>query len=353
MGNYLERIDFKNNQAPWLNDINLNKLQDNVENAITELHAQGVATGDTLPIGSILPFAGSTIPENWLECKGQAVSRTDYAELFSAIGTIWGIGDGSTTFNLPDLQGKVTVGKDEDDTDFDEVGKTGGEKEHTLTVNEMPTHNHEFNKTNVATMAGSGANEMSQTGGGRTYELLGIQNTGGSQPHNNIQPFAVSAYIIKAKQSSGLVADVVDSLTSDSTTDALSAKQGKVLNEKIENILPDITVGQEFETGMKIAGKKEYGKIINFGALTNAINKEVAHGLDIDNIEHLRIYGTTKDPTAKTIFPLPSVGLNHSDGIRILIQNDKLIINALSDRLAYTETFVYLYYTKNSSEEVS
>lgn len=154
---------------------------------------------DLLPVGSVVSFAGPTIPQDWLECKGQAVSRTDYAELFSAIGTIWGTGDGSTTFNLPDLQGRVTVGKNEDDTDFDEVGKTGGEKEHTLTISEMPSHNHDFNKTNVATMAGSGANEMSQTEGGRTYELMGIKNTGGSQPHNNLQPYAIMNYIIKAK----------------------------------------------------------------------------------------------------------------------------------------------------------
>ena len=80
------------------------------------------------------------------------------------------------------------------------------------------------------------ANEMSQISGGRTYELLGIQNTGGSQAHNNLQPYAVSPYIIKAKQSSGLVADVVDNLASDSATDALSAKQGKILNEKIAEL---------------------------------------------------------------------------------------------------------------------
>lgn len=347
MGNYLKRIDFKNNQAPWLNDINLNKLQDNVEDAITELHAQGVATGDTLPIGSILPFAGSTIPENWLECKGQAVSRTDYAELFSAIGTIWGTGDGSTTFNLPDLQGRVTVGKDEDDTDFDEVGKTGGEKEHTLTVAEMPAHNHNFNKTNVATMAGSGANEMSQISGGRTYELLGIQNTGGSQAHNNLQPYAVSAYIIKAKQSSGLVADVVDNLTSDSTTDALSAKQGKILNEKIENMSINIISGQEIKTGRYINGSPEYLKRIDFGVLPNTDSKKVASGLT--NITITRpLQGLAKNETGLVLnipHSSPSL-LTFNVSVAYYHTDNTIEVVTGNDRSSYTSAFVDIYYTK-------
>lgn len=64
-----------------------------------------------LPAGiGPLPYAGSTIPTGWLECDGSAVSRTTYAALFTAIGTTWGTGDGSTTFNLPDMRGKVAIG---------------------------------------------------------------------------------------------------------------------------------------------------------------------------------------------------------------------------------------------------
>ena len=87
MGRYLERINFVNNKAPWLNDINLNKLQENIENVITELHSQGVATGDTLPVGSVLEWYSDTIPENWLLCEGQEVSRNDYQELYSVLDT--------------------------------------------------------------------------------------------------------------------------------------------------------------------------------------------------------------------------------------------------------------------------
>lgn len=64
----------------------------------------------SIPSGFILPFAGTSIPEGWLICNGAAVSRTEYAALFSAIGTKWGEGDGSTTFNLPDLDERFIEG---------------------------------------------------------------------------------------------------------------------------------------------------------------------------------------------------------------------------------------------------
>ena len=62
--------------------------------------------------GLVLPFAGSTAPKGWLLCYGQAVKRSDYPHLFSVIGTNFGTGDGSTTFNVPDLRGCVPAGKD-------------------------------------------------------------------------------------------------------------------------------------------------------------------------------------------------------------------------------------------------
>ena len=63
-----------------------------------------------MPVGCVIPFAGAAAPTGWLLCQGQAVSRTTYAQLFSVIGTTYGSGDGSTTFNLPDMRGRVAVG---------------------------------------------------------------------------------------------------------------------------------------------------------------------------------------------------------------------------------------------------
>jgi microcystin-dependent protein len=71
------------------------------------------ATGSiigTLPAGMVMYFANSTVPQGWLQCNGAAISRTSYTELFAAIGTVYGTGDGSTTFNLPDLRGQFVRG---------------------------------------------------------------------------------------------------------------------------------------------------------------------------------------------------------------------------------------------------
>ena len=132
-----EYIEFDNNNQPAINDTNLNRLQQLIKQDI-----QGAVSGDTLPIGAILPFGSNTVPENWLLCDGSAVSRTQYQDLFNTIGITFGQGDGFETFNLPDLRDRIPVGKDSNDTDFNLLGNTGGEKTHTLTIQEMPSHNH-------------------------------------------------------------------------------------------------------------------------------------------------------------------------------------------------------------------
>ena len=85
---------------------------------------------DPSPIGSIQAYGGSTAPTGWLMCDGSAVSRSTYAMLFSVIGTTYGEGDGSTTFNLPDLTGKVAVGSG---TDY-ALGSSGGKDKVTLSA---------------------------------------------------------------------------------------------------------------------------------------------------------------------------------------------------------------------------
>lgn len=166
-------------------------------------------TGDTLPVGSISAYSGENIPTNWLKCNGQAVSRADYPELFNTIGTTYGSGDGSTTFNLPNISERVIVGNN-GDGEFS-LGNTGGEKEHILTIDEMPSHTHDINPSGATTFASGGNNDINQTSGSRTYTFLGIGSTGDDQPHNNMQPYIALNYIIKAKQSVG----VVGTITSD------------------------------------------------------------------------------------------------------------------------------------------
>jgi microcystin-dependent protein len=107
------------------------------------------------PAGVINMWATTTAPTSWLLCDGTAVSRTTYAALFAVISTTYGVGDGSTTFNVPNLKGKVPVGRDSADSSFDTMGETGGAKTHTLSSSEsgVPVHGH----ANTATFNGTAA----------------------------------------------------------------------------------------------------------------------------------------------------------------------------------------------------
>jgi microcystin-dependent protein len=90
------------------------------------------------PAGIVMPFAGTTAPQGYLLCDGSAVSRDTYSALFAAIGTVYGAGDGVSTFNLPDLSGRVVLGVSQSHA----LGSTGGEATHTLTEQELPAHSH-------------------------------------------------------------------------------------------------------------------------------------------------------------------------------------------------------------------
>ncbi len=143
--------------------------------------------------GFIYPLASETVPEGFLLCDGAAYSRTQYAELFEAIGTTYGAGDGSTTFNVPNLSTRVPVGTG----DGYDLGATGGEETHQLTVEEMPSHKHGFS---VSTTDGYGSTPAQVAeGDGKNWSsgYNGETNsTGGGQPHNNMQPYTVVNYII-------------------------------------------------------------------------------------------------------------------------------------------------------------
>lgn len=182
-------------------------------------------TGDTLPIGSITAYGGESIPTNWLKCNGSEVSRTEYQELFEVIGTTYGSGDASTTFNVPNISERVIVGS-AGDGEF-ATGNIGGEKEHALTVDEMPSHKHGVGYVggnangNHAGMSGTSAEPNSYNN-----ELF-INSKGGDQPHNNMQPYIVLNYIIKAKQSVGIVGNVVNDMNSQGDSDVANAKTVK------------------------------------------------------------------------------------------------------------------------------
>lgn len=198
------------------------------------------------PAGIVIPFGGATAPEGWLLCDGSAVSRADYADLFTAIGTTYGSGDGSTTFNLPDLSGRVVIGVSQSHA----LGTTGGEASHVLTESELPTHVHEVpqhghgndivattpelshsvtqatftynnpnwhqaqyrssfyqwvysgagatnasRSSNVA-VADHAATDCTMSGGIEAAAATDTESTGSGSGHNNMQPYSVVNYII-------------------------------------------------------------------------------------------------------------------------------------------------------------
>lgn len=150
---------------------NLSEVQASLDTAYTNL---GLDQG--LPVGCVFPYAGSTAPTGWLFCNGQAVSRTVESQLFAVLGTTYGAGNGTTTFNLPDLRGRVIIGKDT---------TTGS--------------------ANRVTTAGSGIDStvLGATGG---QEELGTDEAG-SLGNNyvvdsiNVQPSIVLNYIIRSRLS--------------------------------------------------------------------------------------------------------------------------------------------------------
>lgn len=189
-----------------------------------------------VPAGVLAPYAGASAPDGWLLCYGQAVSRTTYADLFTAISTTYGAGDSSTTFNLPDLRGRVVAGQDDmggssanrltgqtGGLDGDTLGATGGTETHTLSLTEAPAHDHggvtgTTKPDLVLTGVGGGANvpttpNTSLNGGSTVVQLNGqsagasdigvsththtITSAGGGGAHNNVQPTIVLNYIIK------------------------------------------------------------------------------------------------------------------------------------------------------------
>jgi len=196
-------------------------LEENSDDLNSNLQGSGV------PVGTILSFAGNSAPEGYLICDGTVISSSTYSDLFSVITNLYGEGDGSytlqwvdvnddeimdpeeminisSTFNLPNLRGRTIIGVDTTGdivSNTDSIGKYGGEETHMLSEDELPEHSHSI--AGYTSQSNSWdvqpgyqySNPNSSTNYAHYYGQTG--NAGGNQPHNNMQPYLVTNYIIK------------------------------------------------------------------------------------------------------------------------------------------------------------
>lgn len=168
----------------------------------------GVSVPNPIMPGTIAPFAGGTIPAGWLACGGQAVSRATYAGLFAAISTTFGAGDGSTTFNLPDMRGRAPFGKDDmggvaanrltsggSGVAGATLGAAGGGETVTLTSAQIPSHQHSTTLYNGA--GGTHINIYSASSVASNPAAVNGGAAGSGGAHGVVPPALVTNYIIK------------------------------------------------------------------------------------------------------------------------------------------------------------
>ena len=170
------------------------------------------------PIGMVVPFAGVNPPTGWFVCDGSAVSRTTYAALFAQLGTYWGTGDNVSTFNIPNFVNRVPVGYGSGASWG--FGTYGGEASHQLSIAEMPGHDHNWSQsahdhgthTHSVNPIPIGAGGNLQSGSGwaigasttaassvpASYANINFVGQGGWQAHQNMPPYGVLYYILKA-----------------------------------------------------------------------------------------------------------------------------------------------------------
>lgn len=164
-----------------------------MDDKVTEFDSKVTNATDNMckaKAGFIYPLAGDKVPDGFLLCNGSSYSRTAYPELFAAIGTTWGAGNGTTTFNVPNLAERVPVGTG---TGY-ALGATGGEATHKLTTDEMPSHSHTLgNPVGAGTGSTTGYMWSQST---QNWGKMSTASVGGSEAHNNMQPYAVCNYII-------------------------------------------------------------------------------------------------------------------------------------------------------------
>lgn len=182
-----------------------------------------ITSPDTVPLGGMLVWPGdiADIPPSYREANGQALDRAVYATLFNVYGTKYGVGDGSTTFNLPDMRTRTVRGYHPGDTQFDVIGETGGSKQETLSVAQLAPHAHSGTTSTVGNHQHTGpfatnqiiqrivnnadgphgfsdgaTSRLSDPAGSHNHSFT-TNTVGSGQPHNNLGPYVAMPWIVR------------------------------------------------------------------------------------------------------------------------------------------------------------
>lgn len=330
---------------------------------------------DTVPIGSITPFIGAEAPYGYLICQGQKVSKTTYKELYEICGNTFGQST-DTEFYLPDLRGQTIAGYKEGDSTFGTLGGLIGSLthlhdfshthnvpgvahahstgNHTLTVNEIPSHSHMvYRGTNGTDYFGLTGKEPN----GNTPYAVDTTATGGSQPHNhgntgsttpsstttnsqsktntssvsNVQPTITLNWIVKAFQLMPNQSYVENNLESDSTINSLSAAKGKELNEKI-NGLSEVSVSGSYSDL-----KNKPTSIIYQNTLSSAISSLNINNLDLTGDGYIYDIIITV-PNGNTKMDLRTYVNGIKEGVYQTVVGMNVQTEASSDSTAVTAT---------------
>lgn len=321
--------------------------------------------GESLKVGTILYYSGSDIPEGWKKCNGEAISREVYSELFEVIGTRYGSGDGVNTFNLPDFRERVAVGYAGDGV-FD-LGSNGGEKTHTLTVDEIPPHKHQIKTNNDDWNNTQSGGNYGTTKDGTTAWYNNnwyTENTGGGQAHNNMQPYLVVNFIIKVSSTTPVQSEVVNEYST-STVNSYSANYinslpGWATSDSLpigsevdfEGNASDIPTGweiienpdayplfEEVKTNKTwIDGKSVYRTVLSIGSMS--ANVEATRNISTISFDTIVSLTGFEQSSQFPHIPIPFVNNNRNYAY---VEGNTLVVNV---GWAASEVYIIIEYTK-------